>query len=346
MRALRVLVLPLLLAGCSTGITQWSDKPLTFVIDEEAGDRGGVAKIFVAQPSGKPEFYHDGQDLFVAYRTGGSDISLVYVYGITREYKRYDNASNCPVGSECFRNLFPNRRYTAAEITHGGENPKYVIAYGPQFYIEARITRPKKIELVVEFRDRSATARVWHADYQKALQEGTAIALDQFVNTHTSSYYFTVAKTQLFHKLFDVKVIASSESAQRATTQKALLASMAGSCKDIVRTVRIAPKGELPKGLTQYFAMEMAYTLKRTYAPHQIAEDGDPLTQTVSHRLNPGNNFTITQDVRYDCVLTSGRFHHAGLSLAGALMGVKPEDAGINTTLEKTSFSYDIKSIR
>ncbi|CAO3378089.1 hypothetical protein [Azospirillum argentinense] len=144
-----------------------------------------------------------------------------------------------------------------------------------------------------------------------------------------------------FAENFNIRVVKTQESSQRQITDKGMLTSMTGACKDIVKTVEISPK---TRNLTQDVKLDVQYTLQRFYEPYQISETGDPIRKKATYELNAANKFTVRDTVKYECVLTAGRFHAASLTLLGKLMGVDPKNSGVDTTLKKTVFSFEVVS--
>ncbi|MBK7001913.1 MAG: hypothetical protein IPH35_18685 [Rhodoferax sp.] len=152
------------------------------------------------------------------------------------------------------------------------------------------------------------------------------------------------AATNEFMKSFTVKIVDSKESQIRAITDRNLLSSMAGSCKDI--TKRIVIEAKEPTKLSRDVNVKVVFTLKRTYAPLMLEKEGDPLTEKRDYVFNAQNKYRISDVIKFDCVLASGRFHTAGLSLLGALSGTRRQDTGVLTTLTKTGFEFDIEQSR
>lgn len=140
---------------------------------------------------------------------------------------------------------------------------------------------------------------------------------------------------------FNIRVVKTQESDQRQITDKGMLTSMTGACKDIIKTVEISPK---TRNIPQDVKLEVQYTLQRFYEPYQLSETGDPIRKKATYELNAANKFSVRDTVKYECVLTAGRFHAASLTLVGKLMGVDPKNSGVDTTLKKTVFSFDVVS--
>lgn len=146
-----------------------------------------------------------------------------------------------------------------------------------------------------------------------------------------------------FLENYRIQVRGSSQSADRAIKDSGLLASYAGSCRDMVRKVSITPvNGNNSKPVK----ITVRWTLQRTYDPLHLEEKGDPVHKESVYILNANNKYTAHDEIKYQCIPTALRVHHAGFSLLGIMGGVSKEKMGFNTTLTGTKFGFDVLDVR
>lgn len=154
----------------------------------------------------------------------------------------------------------------------------------------------------------------------------------------------TLATTREFMRTFNVKVVRTNQTTLRPITKSGSMDSMAGSCKDITKDILIEKKRDAK--MDKDVNIKVNFTLNRTYSPYALEQEGDPISIARNYSLNAKNGFKVADTIKYDCVLAAGRFHAAGLSFLGKLTGASKEQTGINTSLTKTSFDFDVEEIR
>lgn len=147
------------------------------------------------------------------------------------------------------------------------------------------------------------------------------------------------AAQAFFQNNYSVRITSRNDSAIRPFSSAGLLGSSAGSCRDVNRSVEIASRtGAAPP---RPIRVTIRWTLRRTYQPIGIREEGDPLHRERSYVLSAGNS-RATDTIQYSCVPTSQRLHNAALSLLGAVAGASPGESGVNITLVNTDFGFEV----
>lgn len=190
--------------------------------------------------------------------------------------------------------------------------------------------------LVVEWEDGTDRMLSWKARYEKVVDSNSINSYFNYVDEFPDSWFVSKVLSDAFEKFFKISIVEKIESPVRSIDSKGLASSSVGSCKDIGIKIRIEPKFlERPP---RAISVDLSYVLNRTYRPIFLEKNGDPLCLKRKYDLNPKNNFTITDVVNFNCVLTSGRFHFAGLTVLGSILGKSPQDSSETTTLTNMSF--------
>jgi hypothetical protein len=216
----------------------------------------------------------------------------------------------------------------------GASERTYVI-FKPKF-------NPQSAMLTIEYLDYSKSMIDWKAKYEQVKQGGPNEYI-KHADEFKGSPHSKLAMTEMFTKFFNVKVVSKHETPQRPIKGKGLITSYAGSCKDITRRIEISPKSaQLPSRDIQ---LDTEFILRRTYKPLQLEKDDDPIALKKSYVLEKSKGFTLTDDITYECVMTSTRIHAAGLTLMTKVLGM--EDAALaTTTLTDIGFDIDVLDVK
>lgn len=328
-----------------------------------------------------PEYFQNKDGLYVLtfkIESGKySSISKYELRGVDSDFEQKEYLSSCG-GVEACRNMLVrvyglskfNMKQNPAGIDIGHSIIKDV-------YLMAKVEKssvPTVSSLTIEYNDYSASSK---KDFQNAQSSNSVGSYTAFLKKFPQSILVPIATRELIEHLekngspqeyldaikgmpsslvgykeltdkffenhFTAK-IETTTSSPRPITEKALLTSMAGACVDITKKVTITPRMKLD--FAKDVSLDLTFTLIRTYTPHQLAEDGDPLLTKKAYVLNKNSGFVKTDVITYPCVLSAGRFHAAGLSLIGKLLGKSNEKTGINTTLTKTKFDMKVERAR
>ncbi|MGY0780199.1 hypothetical protein ACW7BC_20115 [Azospirillum argentinense] len=286
--------------------------------------------------------YYDGKDIY-GTSTYEEHVASKYhlLFGLTNEFNKTVSYHNFSYPDGALKYFAKTGSLKKIETIRGSSAGTAVFSDGGTTYDIQYSIGGKGATFQVT--NNSNKLSSWRDDLKAARAAGTPDALLQFIDSHPKSPDLDAVRKAVVTDHFNVRVVNSSESPQREVSDKSLMTSTTGACKDIGKTIEISPKRAVP---SRAVTLTLSYTLNRTYEPHPIAEAGDPIRKTATYTLNAANGFKVRDTITYDCVLTSGRFHSASLSLLGKLAGVDPKDAGVSTTLTKTSFSLDIDSLR
>jgi hypothetical protein len=341
----RILILSLLMAalsllsGCGSIYTVQRGVPVSFQAPKTSPSQvSGKADVFVGKLSGsgaeKYEFGLGTNGLFLLEQTSDG---FYHLKGITQEFDEGYYYKNC-VGN-CRAFLAKKHGLTFYPASTGmtiAENDSQRILF------KSSLNRSNSF-VSVEYIDDTQHMMVWKQQYAN-LRNGTPDQYMTYISEFPDKPQAQQARRDFFSKFFKVGIVNKQETAPRAITSRELLSSMAGSCKDISRTIKVEPTASL--NLRNDFNITVKYTLRRTYKPLKLAEDNDPIHISRSYTLRASDNYRLLDTVKFDCVMTSGRFHAAGLSLLGKLMGAKPEDAAVVTTLSDIGFDLDVVDIK
>ncbi|MBK3734637.1 hypothetical protein GAY29_16325 [Azospirillum brasilense] len=322
-------------------------------------------------------FYHDDRDLYI-YVNATRKLGEHYLISVTGTHRKTIKASQCNNLEFCLQLLgigspltetqnsysfetkvetgsFASSANTveySAKAVLGAVDVKYTsyIRQAPRWEKEYRealaSSDPEALQSFIRANPKSyyvkaAQAEAHRLRYQQALNSGTPEALKEYAAKNPTSPFAAQAKDKILSDLFRVEIVQSQDSPQREIKEKQLMTSMTGACKDMSRTVRISPR----KPIDSTYTMTVQYTLRRTYKPHALEQDGDPIVKKARYTLSPANKHTATDTVTFPCVLTAGRFHAASLSLLGKMAGLSAEQSGVNTELVKTAFEFDVVEV-
>ncbi|NTU99288.1 hypothetical protein HGA64_04780 [Candidatus Falkowbacteria bacterium] len=347
-----VLILPLI-SGCISLYSVEKNTPATENLKEfvRPGDTSGITKIYVGRGSNKDtgEYYANETDLFfLAYSPGGRLRSgpvpaSMQLRGITSKIEEYcflDDHSK----DYCMKKFIDKHGVEKVDLTEGSTR-KFTVISKDHLYITFESEDNGDGYLVTTYVDGTKGMTDWKSRYSNIKESNRIEDYFEYADTYPISTQSRKAMDDMFTRFFKVSVVSSKESVQRATTSGGIMSSSAGSCKDVSYNIKIEPRTtQLPP---REVTVDINYILKRTYEPYQLEKKDDPLFQGVVYRLRANNNFTVTDNVAFDCVLTSGRFHFAAMSFLTRLAGAKNvNDTGVNTTLTKLGFDANIESVK
>lgn len=328
-----------------------------------------------------PEYYEGKGKLYVLTFADGMQYKNLAEYelrGVDFNFEMKEYLERCGGMDACRKQLVAKnglsriamkRNAAGVDVGHSARRDIYLMARA-----EPLSGREIISSLVIEYNDYSASS---DRDFKNAQSAKTVAAfsgflkkypqstlipgatrnlLDLLAQRNSAQEYLDVIKEiprsltghkeltdKFFENNFSVKIVTKN-SKQRPITEKSLLTSMAGSCIDIKKSVTISPRRKLD--FANDVSLDLTFTLLRTYAPYQLAEDGDPLLVKKVYLLRKSSGFVQSEEIAYPCVLSAGRFHAAGLSLLGKLMGKSREETGINTTLTKMDFDLKVEGAR
>lgn len=330
------LVLVLLTFGCTPPYLVEKDVPIN--ISKLPGDTTGKTSISLYSYS-TWEYVANDTDLFVLMvnddsRYGDATVELI---GVNREFHEYCYIKN--VGKEgCKKQLMTKV---------GAERVK--VGYFEPIIRRKLYIRPKDDfrigkYLYVQYVDGTKRMLEWIDQYDNIKNSSKITDYFDYLKQYPNQSMHRQVLEDMFNKFFKVSVVKSSESKQRSTTARGLDTSSAGTCKDVIREIRVEPKTNQVPPVD--LVMDVKYILNRTYEPYHIDKPGDPLYSSATYRLTAANGFTVNEKVQFDCVLTSGRFHSVAMSFLGRLAGAKSaNDTGLSTSLTKLGFDIDIQHI-
>jgi len=328
-----------------------------------------------------PEFYEGKDNLFVLTFHPGlqhPELAKYQLRGIDFKFEQVDYLSTCGGIDACRRTLVNNNGLTRIEMKPN--NSGVDVGHSPtrDVFLRAQSTllegRPTISNLRIEFNKYMASSKL---DFERAKAEKSVTAFKSFLKKYPTSNLVPIATRNLLELLsqhdsaqeywdaikdlplslvghkeltekffvnyFSVQ-IKTKNSAPRSITEKSLLSSMAGSCIDVKKSVTVSPRRTLD--FTNNISLDLTFTLRRKYTPHQLAEDDDPLYAKKVYKLDKGSGFVQTEDIDYPCVLSDGRFYAAGLSLLGKLFGKGTQETGIKTTLTKMEFDLKVERVQ
>ncbi len=252
------------------------------------------------------DIVYGGDHLYAAFGTHGT----VYVRGITRDYSGAVSLRRCRFNNiaGCLEVLVPGIKLQETGVGWGGKNAGEVSSPTSRYEFSYSGSRDSK-NIYVNYTNRQDKV----AAHQQARQD--------------------------FLKNYSIKVLGSRQSGERAIKDAHMLASYAGSCRDMFRKISITPaKGARPGPMK----IMVRWSLQRTYEPLHLEEKGDPVHIERTYTLNAQNKYSVTEEVKYECVETSLRVHTAAFSLLGRLMGMSKEKTGFDTALTGTKFGFDV----
>lgn len=252
------------------------------------------------------DILYGGDHLYAAFGTHGT----VYVQGITRNYSGSVRLRQCRFNNVagCLEVLVPGVKLQETGVGWGGKNAGEVSSPTSRYEFSYSGSRDSN-NIYVNYTNRQDKV----AAHQQARQD--------------------------FLKNYSIKVLGSRQSGERAIKDAHMLASYAGSCRDMFRKISITPaKGARPGPMK----IMVRWSLQRTYEPLHLEEKGDPVHIERTYTLNAQNKYSVTEEVKYECVETSLRVHTAAFSLLGRLMGMSKEKTGFDTALTGTKFGFDV----
>ncbi len=338
------------LMGCVDVYTIKKNVPVSVTADvQKKGDITGITKIYVgnidSQSYGSPlsfSLYKSDIDLFImteAKHQSNAKYLGIYIQGVTN---KFGASCNYHDGKCSVEELAKKYNLVKVDGSHNFDynRTKLISDYK---YITFYSKYDKK-DVLIEWIDSTNEYMEWKSRYEKIRETEKINDYFEYIKEYPTTPHAVSVLNDMFNRFFDFTIASKHESKQRPIKRGGLVSSSAGSCKDIEREIRIKPKTDQrpPRDIT----VNVKYTLRRTYKPYALEEKDDPLYRNGSFRLTVSNGFTATDKVNFECVLTSGRFHHVGLSLLGALVGKKSAESGINTTLESLGFDADVVSIK
>lgn len=351
------LLVLLVLAGCSSLYKVEKDVPISMSgLAGKSGQSGRTKTRMGKDQSGKKEsfeFFTDDNDLFILKREMYGENQYTdgyYLIGVTKEHFSGCSIKNLSekqcreriIEGVVHPGMLPVENDRLTKVKGDGSIP--TVASTKNLYVTFKAERdPSEQYFVVEYIDYSKGMLAWKDKYRE-VQTGSIDGYFKYANQYPGSPHAKPVMRDMFAKFFSVKIVGKNESPQRATRESGLVASAAGSCKNIARTIEIKPTTtQLP---SHDITLDVRYILRRTYSPYIINEKDDPLYLNKTYVLGKGNSFHISDEVTFDCVPTAMRIHGVVMSLAGKLLGMKEKDTGINITLTNIGFDFDLLDVK
>lgn len=274
--------------------------------------------------------------------------NMVQPTDLNSDYKGNKKRCDYRRADECLRYLFGDREFHKINkkqyYANSSDAYDIVISFpGTRVDLKAR---HHGTSIDFSFVNYSHLVPAWEAAYRSAFATKSPEALDAYIVKYPNSHRISDATKELFDLQFDVKLIRSVDSDNRPVTARALTQSLAGACRDMERHISITPRG---KPLRAYDA-SITFVLYRYYRPYSLETKGDPLRISRRYHLSEKNKFSVSDVIKYECVLTSGRFHSLMGSFIGLVgnvfLGTDKNIAAPTTTLNETRFSYEVESLK
>ncbi|MHB8987972.1 MAG: hypothetical protein ACYC6S_04225 [Desulfobulbia bacterium] len=350
MRVISIIISGLfILSGCGPLLKIEKDVPLSMLkMDKESHGTTGKTNIFIGE--NKYELYLSKNNIFILENVHDSDVAFLGLKCINNkihgEDDWYDSCNykyNRNGGVKgCLEKLITEHKL----VKIAGDGKAKTIAQNEMSYIEFITQRDNdhNSHLNIEFIDKSEGMLRWKSKYNIIKKDRME---DYFIyaGEYPGSEHVEKVMSDMFTNFFNVEIVSKSESKQRSTQQKGLASSSRGTCKDISRIIKISPKqGKIIS--RDIISVKAKYVLRRTYTPYALEEKDDPLVTTRTYTLTKNNGFSVTDEVKYDCVLTSGRYHFAAFSFLGKILGKKSDETSITTELTNIGFDIDILDVK